>query len=464
MSIVVTRFAPSPTGFLHIGGIRTAIVNYLFSLQSKKINKDSKFLLRIEDTDKDRFKEEYVESIINGLSWLKIKWDDEIYIQSNNINNHLKYAKNLLKNGNAFKCICTKEELEIKRKNNIKEGLSIKRLCSTCEKDKKIQSQEKNYCIRIKIPNNNHTEIVDEIQGLIKVDNNEIDNYILVRNDGTPTYMLSVVVDDYLMGVTHVIRGDDHLNNAFRQYHLYKNLNWKIPKFAHIPLIHGDDGKKLSKRHGSSDINEFKIHGYFPDAITNYLMKLGIITNEIEIFNIDSILNNFNLKSISKSPSRFDYDKLNSINSLYLNNTNNEDLINILKKEFNLEIDKNDLNIITRAIEILKKRSKTISELKNNLLPYINYKIENANKFPDSTIKLIKELENLLKEEEWSNKNIENIINNFVINKKINFVNLGKPLRLILIGSNKGPSIIDIFLILGKKITLNRINDFLNIF
>ena len=358
MSLVITRFAPSPTGFLHIGGIRTALVNYLLTEKSKSQNKDSKFFLRIEDTDKQRSENKYLESIISGLNWLNIKWDGEIYKQSNNLENHLEIANKLLNTNGAYKCICSSEKLDNLRKENLSKGLSIKRLCKTCENNKEIQSLDKNFCIRIKIRDDNYTEIKDEIQGNIKVSNNEIDNFVLVRNDGTPTYMLSVVVDDHLMGITHIIRGDDHLNNAFRQFHLYKNLNWKIPIFAHIPLMHGNDGKKLSKRHGSTDINEFKDNGYLPESIINYLIKLGIDSTDDEFVNINSILENFKLESIVKSPSKFDFDKLNFINSHYLMNLDNDFLTNKLINDFNLKFDIEKKQLIINIIDIYKKRSK----------------------------------------------------------------------------------------------------------
>jgi len=464
MSVIITRFAPSPSGFLHIGGIRTALVNYLFIQKSKKINKNSKFLLRIEDTDKKRFDEKYFKSIIEGLNWLNIKWDGKIVKQSNNIDLHKKIANKLLENRGAYKCICTKEEINQKRKINLKEGKSIKRLCTNCERSKEVQSIANNYCIRIKVSEKGYTEIDDLVQGNIKISNNEIDNFVLMRNDGSPTYMLSVVVDDYYMGVTHVIRGDDHLNNAFRQFQLYKNLNWKIPKFAHIPLMHGNDGKKLSKRHGSRDINEFKNLGYLPDAIINYLMKLGICPIEDEFFTTSLAIEKFNLKSILKSPSQFDYDKLNFINSHYLGNLNNDYIINILDKDYNLTSKKNKIEKLNNIIDIFKKRSKNFLELKNTISNYLdpNFKTSEYEKLPEETIVIIKNFYNEIKKENnWSKQNIELFIKEFFSKNKIKFVKLGEPLRLILTDKSKGPSIHDIFYILGKEDTLKRINNFL---
>ena len=463
MSLVITRFAPSPTGFLHIGGIRTALVNYLLTKKSKSQNKDSKFFIRIEDTDKQRSENKYLESIISGLNWLNIKWDGEIYKQSNNLKNHLEIANKLLNTNGAYKCICSSEKLDNLRKENLSKGLSIKRLCKTCENNKEIQSLDKNFCIRIKIRDDNYTEIKDEIQGNIKVSNNEIDNFVLVRNDGTPTYMLSVVVDDHLMGITHIIRGDDHLNNAFRQLHLYKNLNWKIPIFAHIPLMHGNDGKKLSKRHGSTDINEFKDNGYLPESIINYLIKLGIDSTDDEFVNVNSILENFKLESIVKSPSKFDFDKLNFINSHYLMNLDNDFLTNKLINDFNLKFNIEKKQLIINIIDIYKKRSKTIKELYNIILNYLS---ENNKQIKltlnKESIEILRKFYNIiLKEEDWSEDNIKLIINDFLKNNKIKFIDLGEPLRLILTGNSKGPSVYDIFYILGKTNTLKKINNFL---
>ena len=273
MKDVVARFAPSPTGFLHIGGIRTALINYIVVQQSKKENSNSKLLLRIEDTDKARSKNEYIESILNGLKWMGIKWDGDIQIQSQRIKRHKEVAYELLKKGLAYKCICTKEELEARRLKNQKLKKNIKRLCTKCQKDPTTQLLKNDYCIRINIPNDGKLSILDKIQGDIVVENKEIDNFILLRRDATPTYMLSVVVDDHDSGVNMIIRGDDHINNTFRQLHIYKSLKWDFPTYAHQPLIHGEDGSKLSKRHGAIDINEFKKNGYLPLSIINNLIR-----------------------------------------------------------------------------------------------------------------------------------------------------------------------------------------------
>tara|TARA_Y100000590_G_scaffold115130_2_gene131242 strand:+ start:13308 stop:14711 length:1404 start_codon:yes stop_codon:yes gene_type:complete len=464
MSSVVTRFAPSPTGFLHIGGVRTALFNYLFTQNSKKKGNDSKFLLRIEDTDQKRYSLEYEESIINGLKWLGINWDGKIFKQSNNIDLHIKIANELLEKGNAFKCVCTKDQLEKVRKENLKKGLSIKRLCTKCEDDKVIQSATSDFCIRIKIPKKGLTEINDLVQGNVKVLNSEIDNYVLIRSDKTPTYMLSVVVDDINMGITNIIRGDDHLNNAFRQYHLYKNIGCEIPEFTHIPLIFGIDGKKLSKRHGATDINEFKYSGYLDTSILNYLMQLGININNNKYLNIQEAINEFKINSILKAPSRFDYKKLNSINSHYLSELKNDSIINYLKKNYNFSIVKNDNMMIEKILNVYKKRCSTLFEIYDqmNIYTNLNYMKKIKINISLNSKDLVKKLYNIIKNEEnWSKDDIEIIMKDFIKNNKIKYFEIGKPLRLILTGKEDAPSIADIFDIMGKDNTLKRINNFL---
>ena len=241
MNSIVTRFAPSPTGNLHLGGIRTALLNYIIVQQAKKELPNSKFYLRIEDTDKERSKEEYTKDILAGLDWLNINYDSDPQIQSFNIKRHQQIAKKLLENKKAFKCICSNEILDKKRESNKKNKINNKRLCETCENDDKVQSTQNNYTLRIKVPTEGVNKFNDTIQGEISVNNKEIDNFIILRKDGTPTYMLSVVVDDFDMGVNFIIRGDDHLNNVFRQNLIYKAMEWEVPQYAHIPLIHGND-------------------------------------------------------------------------------------------------------------------------------------------------------------------------------------------------------------------------------
>ena len=319
MDTIITRFAPSPTGHMHIGGIRTALINYIISKQAKINNINSRFHLRIEDTDKKRSSQLFVDSIINGLKWIGINWDGEIYFQSKRILRHQEIAIKLLNENKAYKCICTKKQIDERREKNLIENKNIKRLCINCMFDETIQKLDSGYCIRLKIPNDGNIEVNDIIQGKVIVDNKELDNFIILRNDKTPTYMLSVVVDDHDMNVNVIIRGNDHLNNTFKQNYLYKNLDWKIPQYAHLPLIHGQDGTKLSKRHGAVNINEFNTHGYIPKAIINNLILLGWSPKkEKEFIELEEIIDKFDIKSLTKSSSIFDYNKLDYINNYYL--------------------------------------------------------------------------------------------------------------------------------------------------
>ena len=463
MPAVITRFAPSPTGNLHIGGLRTALINYIYYKNAKLNFKDSKFYLRLEDTDIKRSKKEYEKSIISGLEWIGLNWDGPIIRQSDNTNKHIDIAYTLLEKKGAFKCICSPQELESKRKKLLLEKKSIKRLCTTCESSHNIQSQKDNYCIRLKINDDKETSIIDEIQGKITISNLELDNYILLRSDKTPTYMLSVVVDDYNMGITHIIRGDDHLNNAFRQYHLYKNLNWNVPKFAHLPLMHGTDGKKLSKRHGSIDINIFKKLGYLPEAILNYLLKLGLSIEEKDIFTLESIIKKFSLKNILKSPSKFDYDKLNYVNSKYIEPINNEILKNKIEKNYKIKYSEDKNKVTLRAINILKKRSKTLIDLKNNIEPFIDNEYLTKIKFilNDDQKQLFKNLKlGINSIDKWEQGKIDIFLNDFIKKNNINFSTIGKPLRLILTGNKDAPPISEIFYILNKQEVIRRLDFF----
>ncbi|MDC0625043.1 glutamate--tRNA ligase, partial [Alphaproteobacteria bacterium] len=305
MTKIITRFAPSPTGNLHIGSARTALINFI----CKSKNKDSKLYLRIEDTDKKRSKEEFKNNILSGLRWLGIDWDNEPQIQSQNVNRHLEIANKLLDYNKAFKCICSEEELSERRKKINSGAITHKKICVSCAKNTKVQNLEKDYVIRIKIPIEDKEILKDVVQGTVEVKKSEIDDYVLVRRDGTPTYMLSVVVDDHDLGVNFIIRGDDHLNNYFRQKFIYEYMNWPIPAYAHIPLIHGEDGSKLSKRHGAVNLIDLKKQGYLPEAIINNLILLGWSPkkNDDELIQLKNIISIFDIKDLSKSASIFSY-------------------------------------------------------------------------------------------------------------------------------------------------------------
>ena len=467
MNSITTRFAPSPTGDLHIGSIRTALINYIVTEKNKINYPDSKFLLRIEDTDKKRSDDKYINSILTGLEWMGIKYDKDVCIQSENIKRHQEIALELLKKNKAFKCICSPETLQKRRDDNKLNKINNKKLCKNCEKDPKIQSLKEDFVVRIKIPEGGITNINDLIQGDIKVNNKEIDNFILLRRDNSPTYMLSVVVDDYDMGVNFIIRGDDHLNNMFRQFFIYSNMNWQLPNYAHMPLLHGEDGKKLSKRHGDVDINELKKIGYLKDSIINNLILLGWSTsNNNEIININEIINKFEISKLSKSSSIFSYKKLNYFNNYYLKKNENFNYLtkfirNNKKLNKYLNYDKEKL---LRIFEIYKNKIYVYAELEKIVNLYFDdFDIKkNELIFTISFNNLLVDFVDLLNNTKlWKVSELEEIIKEFLTLKNMNFAEFGKPMRILLINSMKGPSISDILFILQKKDSIKRIEQYI---
>ena len=464
MTNYITRFAPSPTGNLHLGSARTALINYILTSQ----NKSSKFYLRIEDTDKLRSKEEYKANIIEGLKWLGLKWEPEIQIQSKRIKRHIEIANILLKNNYAYKCNCSLEKLEQKRELIKNNKIKTKKICITCKDDKNVQLLKTDFVIRIKIPELGTINTEDTIQGKVSLDNNEIDDYILVRKDGTPTYMLSVVVDDYDLGVNYIVRGNDHFNNCFRQNFIYKFMNWEIPKYAHLPLINGEDGSKLSKRHGSVNILELRKKGYLKDSIINNLILLGWSHNPKgnEIISLNEIINNFNINNLSKSSSIFSYDKLNFFNNYYLRIADNFSLFEDYCKNNSLIINfyEADKEKLFKIFEVYKKNLNFYEELIDKLYIYFDkeYQLGRNLNFDNIFNNLFLEFKTKLESiDDWKIEKIENLIKNFVSEKKIKFHIIGKPIRFILINSNNGPSISEIFMILGKKVSIDRLNQYI---
>ena len=324
---VITRFAPSPTGYLHIGGARTALFNYLFSKHH-----GGKFLLRIEDTDAQRSTKEAIDAILQGLDWLGLIHDEDFILQSKNLVRHKEVAEKLLEKNQAYLCYTSTEELEEMRKN-AEEKKEVFRFKSPWRDKAQSQISTVKPVIRIRAPLDGDTVIKDLVQGEICVKNSELDDLVMLRGDGTPTYMLAVIVDDHDMQVTHVIRGDDHLTNAFRQKIIYQAMGWKVPEFAHIPLIHGPDGAKLSKRHGATSVIDYKDMGYLPEAMRNYLLRLGWSHGDSEIISDAQALEWFDLNKVGKSPSRFDFTKLDSVNKHYINQKSSEELLKLLFKK-----------------------------------------------------------------------------------------------------------------------------------
>ena len=354
---VITRFAPSPTGYLHIGGVRTALFNWLYAK-----NNNGKFLLRIEDTDRERSSQDSIKVILDGLNWLNLDYDEEPIYQHQNINRHIEIANLLLKNGKAYKCWATEEELSLMREEAKKNGLPVKYNGKWRNKESGESEKNKPFVLRFKAPLKGETIVHDKVQGNVSFLNKNFDDFVILRSDSTPTYMLSVVVDDHDMNVSHIIRGDDHLTNAAKQKQIYESLNWKVPVFSHISLIHGSDGAKLSKRHGALGIDSYKKEGYLPEAMKNYLLRLGWSHGDKEIFSQEEMIKLFSLKNIGKSSSRLDIEKLKNINNHYIKNTNEKDLLVIIKKS-EKTLSKVQEKSILKILPEIKKSSKTIVDI-----------------------------------------------------------------------------------------------------
>jgi glutamyl-tRNA synthetase len=430
--MITTRFAPSPTGFLHIGGVRTALFNWLYAKKNS-----GKFLLRIEDTDRERSSKEAIKKIIDGLNWLGLENDGEIVYQHKNEERHIEVAHILLEAGFAYR---------------------------DWELENDYGDLEKNHAIRFKTPKEGETIINDKVQGDVEIKNKEIEDFVLLRSNGTPTYMLSVVVDDYDMNVTDIIRGDDHLTNAAKQKLIYDSLKWECPTFTHIPLIHGQDGSKLSKRHGALGIEFYKEEGYLPEALINYLLRLGWSHGDQEIFSLEEMIKYFSIEKIRKSPSKFDIDKLNDINSIYLKNTPIETLISKIDSSHSNLSEKKFKSLSIVMPEILK-RCKNIKDIEKNINFIINerpIKIDNeANKLiNDVSLNSLEKLSKILKKlDKWDANEIEHTIKNFLKDEGLSFKDIGLPLRAVLVGFLSPIGINTIIESLGKDEVLARIED-----
>ena len=461
MKKVATRFAPSPTGPLHIGGVRTALFNWLYSK-----NHNGKFFLRIEDTDKERSKEEFKSQILNSLKWIGINHDGEEYIQSKNIESHIKVVNKLLETGNAYKCYCSSDEIEEQKLRAKQKKIPYIYNSKWRDKSEIEAPQDVKPVIRFKSKIEGSTKINDLVQGDIEIENNTIEDFIILRRDGTPTYNLSASVDDHIMDMTHIIRGDDHKINTFKQIQIYEALQWEKPLFAHIPLIHTLEGKKLSKRDNASTIDDYEKIGIMPDALRNYLMRLGWSYKDKEIFSLEESIKYFNLEGIGKSPSKLDMSRILSMNEYYIKNKSNDDLFQSFEeycKNFKENINNEKLNIIKKSLTFLKNKAKTMEDIYNNSKFIINDEIiiekaemslltENAKNIIKSFMKKINEIEVFNKE------TLEPIINNLISENQTNFKGVGQPLRIILTGSKFGPGIYDIIISLGKKRVLDRLS------
>ena len=456
---IITRFAPSPTGNLHIGGARTALFNWLFS---KNLN--GKFLLRIEDTDIERSKDEYYKQIISTLKWLEINWDEEPYIQSKNIQSHINVANLLLKNGHAYKCYCTEKELEKEKKLFLEKKIpyTYSRKCRNIFEN----SINKPFIIRFKSKVEGKTILRDLVQGDVEINNSTIEDFVILRNDNKPTYNLSATVDDYQMKISHVIRGDDHKINAFKQIQIFESMGWEIPEYAHIPLIHSQEGKKLSKRDDASTVEDYKKIGILPEALRNYLLRLGWSYKDKEIFSEKESIEFFNLKNIGKSPSKLDFGRIKSINEFYIKSSTDEVLIEKLIQYSELykeKIPKQFHAVIKINLFFLKNKSKSLEDIFNNSKYIFSYELkeDQIQKIDQSKLIIIKNVYSLIKKEKNISKEyLKNIFDKIIETEKLNFKDLGQPLRIILTGSEYGPAIYDIASSLGFDEVINRLELF----
>ena len=461
MSKVATRFAPSPTGPLHIGGVRTALFNWLFSK-----NKKGSFFLRIEDTDKERSKDEYKNQIIQSLKWIGIVNDGNEYIQSKKIDSHIKVANELLKSGYAYKCYCSNEEIE-EQKNRAKQK-KIPYIYDRKWRDKSEADAPRDIkpTIRFKSKIDGSTILKDLVQGDIEIDNNTIEDFIILRNDGSPTYNLSASVDDHEMNITHIIRGDDHKINTFKQIQIYSAMKWKIPSFAHIPLIHTTEGKKLSKRDKASTLDDYSKIGIMPEALRNYLLRLGWSFKDKEIFTEEESIQHFNLEGIGKSPSKLDMSRILSMNEHYIKNIDENNLFKQLTKYCEIyqeKIPNEKGDKIKSSLPFLKNKAKTLEDIYKNSKYIIQDKItisqDDIKLIDDKAKKIVSEFSNSISKIEKLNKeNLEPIINHLIKSNETNFKGVGQPLRIMLTGSKFGPGIYDILISLGKNEVINRLN------
>lgn len=456
---VRVRFAPSPTGYLHIGGARTALFNYLFARHH-----NGKFLLRIEDTDRERSTVEAVDAIFKSLDWLGLKTDEEVVFQFQRAARHAQVAYELLKAGKAYYCYSSPEELQIMRDEATANKQTPKYNGYWRDRDANEAPKGVKPVIRLKMPQTGSVSVKDLVQGIVTVENAQLDDMVLLRADGTPTYMLSVVVDDHDMGITHIIRGDDHLTNMFRQYQIYAAMDWNVPEFAHIPLIHGADGAKLSKRHGATSADMYQEMGFLPWAMNNYLMRLGWGHGDAEIISHAQAIEWFSLKGIGRSPARFDMAKLTNLNGHYIREADNQYLVDqvlpILEKTLGQPVESLHADYILKGMNGLKERAKTLIELADGAIIYIKpaEMDEKARAVLScDNLEILKAINAELELAEFNHENLESILRKLAEKLALNLGKLAAPLRVAVTGRTVSPSLFEVMEILGKQEVLKRI-------
>lgn len=460
---VVTRFAPSPTGFLHIGGARTALFNWLLARST-----GGTFLLRIEDTDKERSTQDAVEAIFDGLNWLGLGGDEEPVYQSDNAARHAEVAQDLLASGKAYKCFAKPEENTAAREaaravgKNFLGDLWRDRDCSDMGEDKP-------YVVRMKMPREGETTVHDLVQGAVTVPNKILDDLVILRADGTPTYMLSVVVDDHDMGVTHVVRGDDHLNNTFKQVQIYKAMGWDLPAFGHIPLIHGADGKKLSKRHGALGVDAYRDMGLLAEAVNNYLLRLGWSFGDEEQISAETAIANFAIEDVNKGAARFDFDKLDSLNALYLRaldvNTLIEAVAPFLAAALRRELDSEERTRLAQGLPTLVERAKRLTDLADMATFFCNTRplklTDKAQKaVNEQALKILPVIADALEQlQDYSQEAIKERLTSVAADFDLGLGKVMQPLRAVLTGGKPSGDLAEIVEILGKNESVGRIRD-----
>lgn len=471
--MVRTRFAPSPTGTLHLGSARTALFNWLYAQHYK-----GQFLLRIEDTDKVRSRQEYTDSLLRDLTWLGLSWDEPLVIQSQQIGVHQEMAAQLLKQGHAYRCFCTTQELIEMREKAIAQGKPP--LYDRRWRDVHAHCPDRPFSIRLKTPLHGATAIHDGVQGLVTVDNATLDDMVLLRSDGTPTYMLAVVVDDHAMGITHIIRGDDHLTNAFRQAQIYHALGWSVPKMTHIPLIHSADGAKLSKREGALGVDAYREMGILPEALVNALVRLGWSHGNEEKITVNQMIDWFDGHALSKSPARFDEDKLFALNAYYLRQLSDEAVCDLLANFYqgqasHIPLDNpagkcrtlffQNKNRVLRIISALAQRSRSLIELDEALYPYLVEKLPEKPDFSEEDQVRLEAFLKAIKAYEGSFMDagaLEAFMRVWADKNGCSFGKLAKPLRLALTGQSVSPSLTEVMIGLGQDWVCARLRDCIN--
>lgn len=461
---MICRFAPSPTGYLHIGGARTALFNWVYAKHT-----GGKFLLRIEDTDRERSTADSVQTILDGMTWLGLEWDGEPVFQFARAARHKEVALQMLAAGKAYKCFATAEELDAMRAEQKAKGEQQRYDSRWRDRDPSEAPADAPYVVRLKAPLDGETVVHDQVLGEIRVANKQLDDMVLLRSDGTPTYMLAVVVDDHDMNVTHVIRGNDHMTNTFRQVQIYQGMGWDIPTYAHIPMILGEDGAKLSKRHGATSTAEYADMGYLPEAMRNYLMRLGWAHGDDEIFSDAQAAEWFDLQDITKSPARFDFKKLDAINAHYLRLADHDRLIELLKP-FLTKINNSvapsaqALSRIKQGLVSLTQRSKTLVELAESAKVYL---LDAPQPMDDKaqavlnegdTLAHLKTFTGLLQAaNDWTAPALEGKLRDYAEEKGLKMGKLAQPLRVAITGTTVSPPIFEVAEILGRDEVLNRL-------